>query len=132
MLAGCGSSITGAASTVVRDNLNKKVVLVSSNKGKIAASNVSLSQLQGVVTGGDTTTNDYNLTQNKVVVSNADGKISTSSVSHIEVGYLAGTNDLIQTQFNSKANQATTYSQTEVDNNLFGVKSRSTNNIFKT
>ena len=29
MLAGSGSSITGAASTVFRDNLNKNVVLVS-------------------------------------------------------------------------------------------------------
>ena len=112
MLAGNSSSITGAASTVVRDNLNKNVVLVSNNKGKIAASNVSLSSLQGVITGGATTIIDYNLTPNKVVVSNADGKISTSSVSNIEVGYLAGTNDLIQTQLNSKANQATTYSRT--------------------
>ena len=34
MLAGSGSSITGAASTVVRDNLTKNVVFVSSNKGK--------------------------------------------------------------------------------------------------
>jgi hypothetical protein len=33
MLAGSGSSITGAASTVVCDNLNKDVALVS-NKGK--------------------------------------------------------------------------------------------------
>jgi hypothetical protein len=40
---------------------------------------------------------DYNLTQNKVVVSYVDGKISSSSVSNIEVGYLASTNDLIQT-----------------------------------
>jgi hypothetical protein len=33
MLAGSGSSITGAASTVVRDNLNKNVARVSNNKG---------------------------------------------------------------------------------------------------
>ena len=112
MLAGSSSSITGAASTVVRDNLNKNVILVSNNNGKIAASSLSISQLQSVITGGATTIIDYNLTPNKVVVSNADGKISTSSVSNIEVGYLAGTNDLIQTQFNSKANQATTYSKT--------------------
>ena len=59
MLAGSGSSITGAASTVVRDNLNKNVVLVSNNKRKIAASNVSLSSLQSVITGGETTIIDY-------------------------------------------------------------------------
>ena len=34
MLAGSGSSITGSASTVVRDNLNKNVVLVSTDKGQ--------------------------------------------------------------------------------------------------
>ena len=57
MLVGSGSSITGAASTVVRDNLNKNIVLVS-NKGEIAASNVSLSSLQGVITGGASTITD--------------------------------------------------------------------------
>ena len=82
MLAGSSSSITGAASTVVRDNLNKDVVLVSSNTRKIAASNVSLSQLQGVITGGATPILDKNLTPNKVVISDAEGKIGTSSVSH--------------------------------------------------
>ena len=34
MLAGSGSSITGAASTVVRDNTNTKFVLLSNNNGK--------------------------------------------------------------------------------------------------
>ena len=52
-------------------------------KGKIAASNVSLSSLQGVITGGATTIIDYNLTPNKVTVSDADGKINTLSISNI-------------------------------------------------
>ena len=82
---------------------------------------MSLSSLQAVIIGGATTIIDYNLTPNKVVVSNAEGKISTSSVSNVEVGYLAGTTDLIQTQLNSKANQSTTYNTTEVDNKLFFV-----------
>ena len=77
---------------------------------------MSLNSSQGVVTGGATI--DYNLKPNKVVVSDAEGKIGTSSVSNIEAGYLAGTNDLIQTQLNSKANQSTTYTKTEVDNKL--------------
>ena len=34
MLAGNGFGITGAASTVVRDNLTKNFVLVSNDKGK--------------------------------------------------------------------------------------------------
>ena len=89
---------------------------------------MSISQLQSVITGGATTIIDYNLTPNKVVVSDVDGKISTSSVSNIEVGYLAGTNDLIQTQLNSKANQSTTYTKTEVDNKLVLKANQSTTN----
>ena len=34
MLAGSGLGITGAASTAVRDNLTKNVILVSNDKGK--------------------------------------------------------------------------------------------------
>ena len=83
MLAGSGIGITGGASTAVRDNLDKSVVLVSNNKGTIAACNVSLSSLQSVITGGASTITDYNLAPNKVAVSNAE--ISTSSVSNIEV-----------------------------------------------
>ena len=118
MLAGNGSAITGAASTVARDNLPKNVVIVSNDKGKIAASSLTVSQIQGVITGGATTIIDYNLTPNKAVVPSADGNISTSTVTNIELGYLAGTTDLVQNQLNSKANQATTYTKTEVDNNL--------------
>ena len=84
----------------------------------MAASQVSINPLQGVTTGGATTTIDYNLTPNKVVASDADGKISTSSVANIEVSYVAGNNDLVQTQVNSKANQSSTYSKTEVDHKL--------------
>ena len=116
MLSGSGIGITGAASTVVRDNLAKNVVLVSNNKGKIAASSLSLNNLQGVIVGGATTITDYNLTANKVVISDASGRVSTSSVSNIELGYLVGTNGIIQNQLNSKANQSTTYNNTEVDN----------------
>ena len=94
------------------------VVLISSTKGEVATSNVSLSSLQSVITGGATTIIDYNLTPNKVVVSDADSKVMASSMSRIEVGYLAGTTDLIQTQLNSKANQSTTHTKSEADNKL--------------
>ena len=113
-----GSTITGAASTIVRDNLPSNVVLVSNEDGKVASSSLSLNNLQGVIIGGATTITDANLTPNKVVISNGSGKVSTSQVSNIEVGYLVGTNDLIQNQLNSKANPSITYSKTEVDNKL--------------
>ena len=109
---------------------------------------MSLSSLQGVLISGAITINDNNLTPNNLVASDAEAKIGTSSVSNIEVGYLVGANDLIQTDLNTKATQATTCSKTEVDSNLalkanqttaytktgvdsnFGVKSKSSNNTY--
>ena len=88
MLAGNGFGITGAASTVVRDNLTKNFVLVSNDKGNNAASSVPVSSIQDIV--------DQNLTPNKAVISDANGKVSTSSVSSIEVGHLVGVSDSIQ------------------------------------
>ena len=67
-----------------------------------------------MIIGGATTITDYNLTPNKVVISNDDGKVDTSSVSHIELGYLYGATDSIQNQLNSKADNSTTYSNTEI------------------
>ena len=58
---------------------------VSNSKGKIAASNVSISSLQRVITGGATPIIDDNLTPNEVVISDGDGDIGTSTVSRIEV-----------------------------------------------
>ena len=108
MLAGNGLGITGAASTVARDNLPKNIIVVSNDKGKISASPISIHELQTSISGGATTITDNDLTPNKAVISNADGKVSTSSVSSTGVSYLAGTNDFIQTQLNSKSNQSTT------------------------
>ena len=103
MLAGNGLGITGAASTVARDNLPKKIIVVSNDKGNIAASPISIHQLQTSIGGGATTIINNDLTPSKVVFSNAHGQFSTSSVSSTEVGHLAGTTDLIQNQLNSKA-----------------------------
>ena len=91
---------------------SKNVLLVSNNKGKIAASTLTINNFQPIVTGGATTITDYTLTANNVVISDAIGQIGTSSVSNIEVGYLVGTTSLIQNQLNSKANQSTTYNKT--------------------
>ena len=52
MLAGNGLSITGAASTVVRDDLPKNIVVVSDNAGKISHSSVPIDELQ-TISGGN-------------------------------------------------------------------------------
>ena len=88
------------------------MILVSNEDGKVASSSLSINGIQGIVVGGATTITDNNLTPNKVVISDGSGKVSTSQVSNIEVGYLVGTNDLIQNQLNDKANQSTTYTKT--------------------
>ena len=84
MLAGNGGAITGAASTIVCDYLSKNVVVVTNNNGKIAASSLTVSSIQGVITGGATTIVDFNLTPNKAAISYANGKVSTSSATYIE------------------------------------------------
>ena len=126
MLAGNGFGITGAASTVAHDNITSNAVLVSNGRGKLAASSLTVNSIQGIITGGATTIIDYNLTPNKAVISDATGKVSTASVSDIEVGYLVGVNDSIQNQLDSKANQATAYTKTEVDNGLLLKANQST------
>ena len=107
MLAGSGLSITGAASTVVRDDLPKNIVVISDNAGKISHSSVSIDDLQ-TISGGT-------LTPNKVVTSDSNGKLVASAISTTEVGHLVGVNNPLQTQINNKAPQATTYSKAEVD-----------------
>ena len=117
MLAGRGIVITGGASSVVCDNLTKNV-LVSNDTGNIAASTLSINNLQGIITGGATTITDYNLTPNKAIRSDANGKVSTSAISNIEIGYLSGVSSSIQHQLSSKSNQLTTYTKTEIDNTI--------------
>ena len=56
MLVGNGFGITGAASTAARDNLPSNVALVSNDRGKIAASSLTVNSIQGIITGGATTT----------------------------------------------------------------------------
>ena len=58
-----------------------------------------------------------NINPDKPLTINGNGTIATSSVSNTELGYLVGASSNIQTQLN-KANQAITYTKTEVDNSL--------------
>ena len=56
MLAGRGLSITGAASTVVRDDLAINKVVVSDNAGKISSANVSIDD---IISGSGINLNNY-------------------------------------------------------------------------
>ena len=103
-----GSTITGGASSIVKDNLNPHVILVSNEDGKVASSSLSINGIQGIIQGGATTITGSILTPNKVVISDGVGKASTSQVSHLDVGYLVGTTGLIQNQLSSKANHTNT------------------------
>ena len=69
-----GSTITGAASTIVKHNLPSNVVLVSNEDGKVASSSLSINSIQGIIQGGATTIPEHNLTPNKVVISDGAGK----------------------------------------------------------
>ena len=113
MLAGNGVAITGAASTVARDNRLHAVLIVSNDKGKLAASSIRDNRINALIAGGGGGTPiNHNLTPNKAVMSDANGQVSTSSVSNTEVGYLVGVTDSIHNQLNSKPNQSTTYMMT--------------------
>ena len=78
-----GSTITGAASTIIRDNLLSNVVLVSVEDGKVASFSLSINGIQGIIQGCATTITDETLTRNKVVISDNAGKVSVSQVSNI-------------------------------------------------
>lgn len=97
-----GAEITGAASTIVEDDLTKNRVVISDNNGKVAVSEVTsdeLSYLKGLksnlqnqldnmdfnVTGAASTIIDDNLSPNRVVVTDANGKISVSTLSDTDV-----------------------------------------------
>ena len=100
-------SITGAASTIRRDDLPTNIVVISDNAGKITHSSVQIAGLQTISVG--------TVTPNKVVTSDRNGKFNTSAVSTTEVGHSAGVNIPLQSHIDSKAPQVTTYSKNEVD-----------------
>ena len=86
MLAGTGSGITGAASTVARDRLSNNVLVLSTDKGKLAASSISVNSIQDIITsGGGGTPINHNLTPTQAVISDANGQVSAAYASNIEV-----------------------------------------------
>ena len=93
-------SITGGASTIVTDNLIENRVLLSNNDGKVAVSFITTSELNCL----------DNVASN--IQSQLDNKQNTIVNDSLNIAYTAG----LQNALNLKANQATTYTKTEVNN----------------
>ncbi len=116
---GGGVTITGAASTIVDNNLITSRVLVSNGSGKVAASSVQSTELsyitgltssaqtqlnwkQPLITGAATTVTQANLTSSRALASNSSGKISVSNVSLTELNRLDGVRSGVQSQLDNK------------------------------
>ena len=113
------ATITGAATSIVSNDLSTSKVLVSDASGKVDASTITTTELgylsgvtsniqtqigtkQDTITGAATTIVSSDLTASKVLVSDASGKVDVSTVTDTELGYLSGVTSAIQTQINSK------------------------------
>lgn len=83
------TTITGAATTVVSDNLTKSRAVVTNASGKLAASGITATELSYL----------DNATSN--IQTQLDGKVSTSATGVAELGYLNGVTSAIQTQINN-------------------------------
>lgn len=114
------TTITGAATSVVNDNLAANVVVVTTVDGKLAAAAITATELaclegvttniqhqldfkQSTVTGAASSITSDNLPPAMVLVTNADGKVTASTViSAAELAYLEGVTSSIQTQLDNK------------------------------
>lgn len=83
------TTITGAATTVVSDNLTKNRVIVTNASGKLAASGITATELSYL----------DNVTSN--IQTQLNGKVSTSATGVAELSYLSGVTSAIQTQINN-------------------------------
>ena len=106
-----GTTIDGAASTVKSANLAPNTVVISNALGKIAASNVSVANLeafdsridtkQDLVTGAASTITSSNLHANFVLVSSVAGKVAVSNVAVANLAYIRSSRSDIQTQLDT-------------------------------
>lgn len=113
--AGGQQTITGAASTIVSDNLTASRAVVSNASGKVAASDITSTELgyldgvtsniqtqldgkQATVTGAASTVVSNNLTKNMVLRSSGTGKIIISSTPSSKLDYLNNVRQSIQGQ----------------------------------
>lgn len=114
------NTVTGAATTIVSDDLTASRAVVSNGSGKVAVSAVTdteLGYLDGVtsaiqtqldskgttISGAATTIVSSDLTASRAVISNGSGKVAVSAVTDTELGYLDGVTSAVQTQLNAKA-----------------------------
>ena len=136
------ANITGAASSIIENNLSANRALISDGSGKVAASGVTSTELgyldgvtsgiqgqlngkQGTVTGGASTITGSNLTANRALVSNGSGKVAVSAVTSTELGYLDGVTSGIQGQINGLSNNLKAPQYGEVSGNVAEVSAGS-------
>jgi hypothetical protein len=131
--------ITGAASTIVTNNLPTGHILISDNNGKVAVGELTTTDLsyldgltgsvqqqlnakQDAITGAASTITVNNLTANRVLIANASGKVAVGNVGTTELSYLTGVTSSIQGQINflssTKQNSITGAASTVTTNNL--------------
>lgn len=136
-------NVTGAATSILTDNLTANRALVSNGSGKVAASAVTSTELgyldgvtsgiqgqlngkQGTVTGAASTITGSNLTANRALVSNGSGKVAVSAVTSTELGYLDGVTSGIQGQINSLNNNLRAPQYGEISGSAADVSAGST------
>jgi hypothetical protein len=114
-----GGEITGAATTIISNDLSASKAVISDANGKVAASNTTSTEIghlsgvtsavqtqinskQATITGAATTITASDLSASKALVSDASGKVAASTVTSSEVGQLSGVTSPIQTQIDGK------------------------------
>jgi hypothetical protein len=129
------AKITGAATTVLTDNLTVSKVVVTDANGKLAAGEVSVDELgyvkgltsnaqtqldakQAKITGAVTTFLMNDATATRVVVTDMNGKVTTSIVTTDELSHLVGLTAPIQTQLDNKQDSVTGAAATILSVNL--------------
>ena len=113
-------TVTGAASTIINDNLTASRALVSDGSGKVAVSAVTLEELASLddIHHDDLVLKrpiyqklalklDNSFTPSRVLVSDSSGKGGTSTITSTELSQLSGVSSNIQTQFTNKQNLIT-------------------------
>lgn len=108
-------NVTGAATSILTNNLTENRTLISDENGKVSVSTVTSTELeylsgatgsiqeqingkQGEVNGAASTITESNLTENRALVSDENGKVAVSGITSTELGYLSGATKNIQEQ----------------------------------
>jgi hypothetical protein len=114
------ANIAGAVSTITTGNLTASRALASDGSGKVAASDVTSTELgyldgvtsaiqtqldakQATITGAATTIDDTNLTASRALVSDGSGKVSVSAITSTELAFLDGLDQNLNSNLESLA-----------------------------